>query len=205
VPLWAPVSVWREQTDRVREALRRDFDQVRLLADSSDLERVRASGFDGAALYDNYVRPDSWPALARACRDYGVVFSFNINAGFDAIEPRTIDPEGCYSPLPFEPPAQVDWRSLRGRERARQTALARIAESAQTTIGLQLDATLPNRREGLFLVYINSFNEWHEGTAFEPMKDYRALSTAERETYHNPLDGEYRLNAITELLKPVLA
>ncbi len=134
-----------------------------------------------------------------------MVFSFNINAGFDAIEPRTIDPEGCYSPLPFEPPAQVDWRSLRGRERARQTALARIAESAQTTIGLQLDATLPNRREGLFLVYINSFNEWHEGTAFEPMKDYRALSTAERDTYHNPLDGEYRLNAITELLKPVLA
>ncbi len=56
----------------------------------------------------------------------------------------------------------------------------------------------------MFLVYINSFNEWHEGTAFEPMKDYRALSPAERETYHNPLDGDYRLNVLSELLKPLL-
>jgi hypothetical protein len=204
VPLWAPVSTWREQTDTVREALRQDFDRVLLLADSSDLERVRASGFDGAALYDNYVRPATWPALARSCTDFDLVFSFNINAGFDGIEPRTFDPDGCYSPLPFEPPAQVDWRSLRGRDRARQTALARIAESAQTTIGLQIEPTLANSGDGVFLVYINSFNEWHEGTAFEPMKDFRTLTQVERDTYHNPLDGDYRLNALSELLKPLL-
>ena len=53
-------------------------------------------------------------------------------------------------------------------------------------------------------MYINSFNEWHEGTAFEPMKDYRAMTAAERETYHNPLDGDYRLAALTRLLKPLL-
>ena len=52
--------------------------------------------------------------------------------------------------------------------------------------------------------YINSFNEWHEGTAFEPMKDYRAMTAAERETYHNPIDGDYRLAALTRLLKPLL-
>ncbi len=44
VPLWAPVSTWREQTDTVREALRRDFDRVLLLADSSDLDRVARLG-----------------------------------------------------------------------------------------------------------------------------------------------------------------
>jgi hypothetical protein len=204
VPLWAPVSVWREQTDTVRETLRRDFDHIRLLADSSDFSRIGPSGFDGIALYDNYVRPASWPGLAEACRAHDLLFSFNINAGFDAVEPRTIDPEGCYSPLPFEPPADVDWRTLRGRDRARQTALARISESARTTVGLQIDPALPDMRRGFFLVYINSFNEWHEGTAFEPMKDYRELTPAERDLYHNPLDGDYRLDALTELLRPLL-
>ena len=204
VPLWAPVSTWRQQTDTVRDALRRDFDRVLLLADSSALDRVQASGFDGMALYDNYVRPTTWPALARACTDFDLAFSFNINTGFDGIEPRTFDPDGCYSPLLFEPPAQVDWRNLRGRERARVTALARISESAQTTVGLQMDPGLANVRAGEFLVFVNSFNEWHEGTAFEPMKDYRSLTPAERDTYHNPLDGDYRLTALTELLRPLL-
>lgn len=204
-PLWAPVSAWRQQTDAVRDALRRDFDRVLLLADSSDLSRVRASGFDGVALYDNYVRPNTWMALARACTDVDLVFSFNINAGFDRIEPRTFDPDGCYSPLPFEPPANVDWRSMRGRDRARQAARARIVESAQTTVGLQIDPALSNFDDGVFLVYINSFNEWHEGTAFEPMKDYRALTQPERDTYHNPLDGDYRLEALTKMLSPLLS
>ena len=36
------------------------------------------------------------------------------------------------------------------------------------------------------------------------MKDYRTLSPAERDTYHNPLDGDYRLDALSELLKPLL-
>jgi hypothetical protein len=204
VPLWAPASAWREETDLIRETLRREFDHVRLLADSSDLTRVRDSGFDGIALYDNYVRPETWTALARACRDFNLLFSFNINAGFDGIEPRTIDPDGCYAPLPFEPPARVDWRSLRGRDRAKQAAQGRIADSAATTVGLQIDQHLPNFRDGVFLVYINSFNEWHEGTAFEPMKDYRALGSADRELYHNPLDGDYRLQTLRETLRPLV-
>ena len=205
VPLWAPVSTWREQTDRVRETLRHDFDRVLLLADSSDLERVRSSGFDGAALYDNYVRPATWAPLAEACTDRELLFSFNINAGFHGIEPRAIEPDSCYRPLPFEPPAAIDWTSLRGRERARTTALARISESAETTVKLQVDAALENLRAGEFLVYINSFNEWHEGTAFEPMKDFRAMTPAERGLYHNPLDGDYRLLALKEVLRPLVA
>ena len=58
--------------------------------------------------------------------------------------------------------------------------------------------------DGFFMVYINSFNEWHEGTAFEPTRDYRTLSPTERETYHNSLDGDYRIDALSELLKPIL-
>jgi hypothetical protein len=204
VPLWAPVSAWREETDLIRETLRSDFEHVRLLADSSDLGRVRDSGFDGIALYDNYVRPDTWAALARTCSDFELLFSFNINAGFDGIEPRVIDPEGCYSPLPFEPPTRVEWETLRGRDRAKQAAQTRIADSARTTVGLQTAPTLTNFRDGVFLVYINSFNEWHEGTSFEPMKDYRALGATERRQYHNPIDGDYRLQTLRETLRPLV-
>ena len=204
VPLWAPVATWREQTDLVRETLRHDFDRVLLLADSSDLGRVRGSGFDGAALYDNYVRPATWTPLAEACTDHELLFSFNINAGFHGIEPRDIAPDSCHVPPPFEPPAVVDWKSLRGRERAREIALTRIAESAETTVKLQIDAALENLRAGEFLVYINSFNEWHEGTSFEPMRDFRAMSPAERSQYHNPLDGDYRLQALKDVLRPLV-
>ena len=206
VALFAPDEVWREQTDTIRETLRHDFAQVRLFADSGALDRVRAGGFDGIAMYDNYLRPSIWPGLARACRDFNLLFSFNINAGFDGIAPRAVDPEGCGSTAPpaFEPPDTVDWTSLRGRDRARQAAQRRINESARTTVGLQTDTTLSDFRGGFFLVYINSFNEWHEGTAFEPAKPVSALTPAERQSYHNPIDGDYRLQTIGALLDDLL-
>jgi hypothetical protein len=37
-----------------------------------------------------------------------------------------------------------------------------------------------NRKHGFFLVYLNSFNEWHEGHQFEPMQNGDALSDAQR-------------------------
>jgi hypothetical protein len=55
--------------------------------------------------------------------------------------------------------------------------------------------------EGFFLTYITSFNEWHEGTAFEPMQDEIALTPAERSLgYHNADEGNYRLRYLTELI-----
>ncbi len=48
---------------------------------------------------------------------------------------------------------------------------------------------------------INSFNEWHEGTAFEPMAPYRDLTRAQRLLYHNAIDGSYRLETLTDLLR----
>ncbi|MEW5982740.1 MAG: hypothetical protein AB1806_10265 [Acidobacteriota bacterium] len=199
-------SDWRRESDRVRTRLAEDFDRLWLLADSLDFSRVRASGFDGIAIYDNYVRPSTWPGFASACSAHDLVFSFNCNPGFDGIEARDVAPDSCYVLPEFEPPAQdLDWQRVRGRELARRLARRRIFSSLQTTLQLQLDDRLSNARQGTFLVYVNSFNEWHEGTQFEPMKDHADLSPDERrQGYHNPVDGSYRLDTLREHLASLL-
>ena len=64
--VWSPVkdftsdALWREQTDAVRELVRRDFNSVVLLADSLHMDRTRDSGFDGIGIYDNFVRPERY-------------------------------------------------------------------------------------------------------------------------------------------------
>jgi len=79
--------------------------------------------------------------------------------------------------------------------------MARIEESFTTTVGLQTAADAPNARRGFLLVYVNSFNEWHEGTQFEPMKAARDLTAAERAVgYHNAPIGDYRLRVLKGLL-----
>jgi hypothetical protein len=206
IDLYRPDSVWRQQTDTVRETFRHDFDQIRLLADSSAVDRVRNGGFDGMAIYDNYVRPVRWPDMARWCRDAQLEFSFNINAGFDGIAQRNVPPASCYRPPSFEPPVPLDWSTTLDFETARRVAEWRIDESMRTTLNLQTDPSLPPAATGFFLTYINSFNEWHEGTQFEPMKDAEMLTPDERPfSYHNPSDGMYRLNHLKSSLRPILA
>jgi hypothetical protein len=202
-PNYVSESVWRQQTDRVRDVFRHDFDRIVLLSDSLDAERTANGGFDGTAIYNNYVRPDSWPAHAESYSARDLVFSFNINPGFDAIVERKVEPGSCYGPPRFEPEArEFDWSRPADREAAARVSLARINESFQRTIGLQTASTLANEKQGFFLVYINSFNEWHEGHQFEPMKDAAALTPAERAVgYHNPANGMYRLNRLRELLE----
>jgi hypothetical protein len=205
IALYRPDSVWRQQTDTVRDTFRHDFDQITLLCDVSSVYRVQAAGFDGLAIYDNYVRPDMWPTIAGWCRDVNLVFSFNINAGFDGIAQRNVPPDSCYRPPTFEPPAEVDWSTSFDREGARRLAEWRIDDSMRTTLNLQTDTTLPASRTGFFLTYINSFNEWHEGTAFEPMKDFAALTPEELPyAYHNPANGEYRLEYLKSRLRLIL-
>ncbi len=134
------------------------------------------------------------------------MFSFNVNPGFDGITPRQLDPDSCYRPPRFEPEAgELDWRRAEDRERAAALGRARVQESLETTVRLQTDPTLVNAQRGFFLVYVNSFNEWHEGHQFEPMKDWDALTPEERAVgYHNPADGATRARTLAGLLAPLL-
>jgi hypothetical protein len=185
---------WRRQTDRVRATFAKEFSRVTLLADSLDVGRTQASGFDGIAIYDNYVRPSAWRAVAEACTARKLVFSFNVNPGFDGVAGPLSAPDSCSFPLLFEPgPSGYDWSERLDRERAALDGERRIADSFEMTVALQTDDGLANATRGFFLVYLTSFNEWHEGHQFEPMKDAADLSEDERaRRYHNPEDGSYR-------------
>jgi Glycosyl hydrolase family 99 len=203
---FAADAVWRQQTDRVRETFRRDFDRVTLLADSLSVNRTQAGGFDGMAIYDNFVAPDTWQSHAQDFSNADLLFSFNVNPGYDEILLRTIDPQSCYSPHPFQPGGGVyDWTLAAERDRARAASEARIADAFSRTVALQTTPALSNAKRGFFLTYINSFNEWHEGHQFEPMKDAAELTAAERAVgYHNPANGRYRLEAVRDLIAGVL-
>jgi hypothetical protein len=199
-------STWRRQNDAVRDALRHDFDHVTLLCDSSDFRRVAASGFDGIAIYDPFVAPVQYAPLAAGAARDDLLFAFNVNPGFDSIARRYVEPESCYVPPDFAPPTfGLDWQLPEHRELAAQRSRERIAESFAAALAVQTDRALSNYRRGFFLVYVNSFNEWHEGHAFEPMKDAAALSEVERAFgYHNPERGDYRLEMLASLLRTVV-
>jgi len=205
IPDWVRDVIWREQIDRIRAMFAADFDHVTLLADCSAVDRVIDAGFDGMAIYDNWVEPETWPVHARNFTGGGQLFSFNINCGFDAVVER-VPPDECYKPPPFAPGRGVyDWSRAEEREAAQRASSARIAESFAQTIATQTDPRFTNARRGFFLAYINSFNEWHEGTQFEPMKDRAALSGNERAIgYHNYDQGSYRLEQLRDLLASVL-
>jgi hypothetical protein len=196
---------WREQTDRVRDTFGHDFSRMTLLADSLDVARTQAAGFDGIAIYDNYVGPERWRSVAEDCTARRLVFSFNVNPGFDGVADLNPPADGCYTPPPIEPgPREYRWDQSDDRERAADESKRRIENTFQTTVSLQTDDRLFNRQRGFFLVYVNSFNEWHEGHQFEPMKGDAAIPDAQTSRhYHNAADGEYRLKTLSALLATV--
>jgi len=211
---YAADEVWKAQTDRVRLTFARDFDHVTLLADSLNFYRTKASGFDGIAIYDNYVTPATWRAHAVSCAREDLLFAFNVNPGFDGIVRRHVEPDSCYLPpgvqpavpdLTATPPGLKVGPAVSAR-RYQEASERRIEESFDTTVALQTDPALTNARRGFFLVYLNSFNEWHEGHQFEPMKDAGDLTREERAVgYRNPDDGRYRLKRLKHLLDKVLS
>lgn len=203
---FVPDNAWRASLDGLRTDLRFEFDPVLLLCDSLDVSRVAAAGFDGLGLYDPFVAPDVWPMLATTFSQADLLFAFNVNVGFDKYPAR--GPQGpCFSPSPFEPAAGlIDWSTEEGREAARAAGAKRFADTLQQNVVLQTSTGLANAREGLFVTYINSFNEWHEGTAFEPARDYAGLSFDELAVaYHNPTNGRWRLDRLKEALAGVYA
>ena len=124
-----------------------------------------------------------------------------MNPGYLQIEPRQVS-DPCYHPRTFAPETTgLDLSRPEGRALAARQSELRVRESFEATLAVQADPALENMRRGFFLVYINSFNEWHEGHAFEPMKDAADLAPAERALgYANPAQGDYRLRALAELV-----
>jgi Glycosyl hydrolase family 99 len=204
VGFWRPDTVWRRHTDTVRETLRRQFDRVWLISDSPAADRVLVAGFDGGAPYGAF-STDDWRQLARTFSGRNLTFAPSIHTGFDALVERNVPADSCYRPPAFRPPATIDWNSASDRERAAQLALWQIESSMRTSLDVQTNPALRNARMGFFIVYIATFNEWHEGTAFEPMKDRAALLRQELPFgYHNPEHGRYRLDYLKARLKRII-
>ena len=175
-----------------------------LLSDSTNANVVLSFGFDGSAPYDAFT-PAEWPQQARAFSAINLTYSPSIGTGFDDIVERNVPADSCYQPKAFVPPATIDWSSASDRERAALLALWQIEASMRTSLTLQLDSTLRNASTGFFIVYIGTFNEWHEGTAFEPMKDRAALLSQELPFgYHNPARGRYRLDYLRPRLEQLI-
>ncbi len=204
VAMWRPDGVWRRQTDTVRETLRRQFDRVWLLSDSTAVDRVLAFGFDGGVPYGAF-SPAEWPQLARAFSAVNLTFSPSIGTGFDGVAERNVPPDSCYQPPELLPPAKIDWSSASDRERAALLGLWQLEESIRSSLNLQTDSALRNASTGFFIAYIATFNEWHEGTSFEPMKDRAALLPQELPFgYHNPAHGRYRLDYLKPRLEQLI-
>lgn len=205
VPGYVPDALWRQQTTTIRREVAVDFEHFTLLADSLDVGRTRAGGFDGSTSSDPHFHPDRWPQVVDWFNAEDLVFVFGVNAGFDAVPPAAPpvnDP--CYTPPKTDPLPDADWSSDAARAREQQASTERIIQSFERTVRLQTESGAANARRGFFLVYINSFNEWHEGTQFEPMKSVSELTPEERRLYHNTPSGSYRLDALTTLLRQVL-
>jgi Glycosyl hydrolase family 99 len=203
---YTPDHVWREQIDALRDDFRKDFDHLTILADSLEFARTPASGFDGIGIYDNFIGPELYAGIAAGASQAGLVFSLNINPGYDQIEPRERPADPCYAPRDFAPGAgRFDWAQPSERERASALSLQRIEMSFRQAIAVQQDPLLTNHRRGFCAVHINSFNEWHEGHAFEPMRDAKDLLPEERPFgYHNPENGKARLTMLTRMMGSVL-
>ncbi len=145
VPDYTTDDEWRRQLDGLRELLRQDFDHLTFLADSNDTTRITRAGFDGFAIYDNFVEPSTWASFAPAATSEGLIFAFNTNPGFDGIARRRVAPDSCYRPHPFLPETDtLDWRLPEDRDRAHRLAELRIVESLHETLRLQTNPCLSN-------------------------------------------------------------
>ena len=179
---FTPDGEWRQQLDRLRSVLRGDFDRVRVLADSIDVDargrrRVRRH---------RHLRQLRRPRALRGGRARGVRARAAVLV---QRQPRL--PPGARRGVPVVdecgqavPHAGLrargdglDLSTAAGRERA--AALSRPAHRRVVPDdGRAADRSRARRTRssGFFLTYVNSFNEWHEGHAFEPMKDAAALT-----------------------------
>ena len=204
VPDYTPDGTWRSVLYEARREFLGTFDRVTLLADTTDVFRAARAGWDGIAVYDPRVEAAEWLEVAERATEYGLAFTFPVNPGLDMIDARKPESDCLSRVPPFVPDiGPLDWSSENDRERAHAAAVERVEETLGRNLQLQLDDRLENVEDGFFLVYIVTFNEWHEGTQFEPMLPYGDLTEAERAVgYHNPAAGGFaRLDRLTELFQ----
>jgi len=65
----------------------------------------------------------------------------------------------------------------------------------------QLDPRYSNALRGFFMVYLTSFNEWHEGHQFEPAKRWRRRTEQEQAAgCHNARNGYARFRTLKKAL-----
>jgi hypothetical protein len=204
VDVYVPDDVWRQQLARLRRDFAVDFEGIAFVADSLDAARTASVGFDAGAVGNPYIRPHEWSEFTDQFDRRDIPFSFAVNAGFDPVEPKTRPQDPCYRPAPFEPEVNVRWDVEASRARAHLLSAERIRTSFERTLAHQIDPGSANWRRGFLLVPVNSFNEWNEGTQFEPMKPYRDLSPSDRLLYHNAPNGSYRLETLRSLMELVL-
>ena len=150
--------------------------------------------------------PDVWPLHTQNCTTRDLLFSFQVNPGFDSIVFPHDEPNSCYVAPAFAPGGGVyDWSRASDRSAAEAVSKDRIAQSFHTTVELQTRPGLTNAKQGFFLAYINSFNEWHEGHQFEPARNRVDLTHDERARgYHNAEQGDYRLQTLRTLITRTL-
>jgi Glycosyl hydrolase family 99/Glycosyltransferase WbsX len=204
VASYVPDEVWRQRTRTLKQELAGEFPKFMLLADSLNIARAVVTGFDGGVSGDPYFRVENWDEVVQNFNAHDLPFVFAANAGFDGVAPKVIPNDPCYRPGRVEPSPDVDWNSEPSRQQEHEASAHRIRETFEKTVRLQVASTSANLRRGFFLVYVNSFNEWHEGTQFEPTVSYGSLSAAERTRYHNAAAGAYRLQTLQSLMAQII-
>ncbi len=162
---------WREQTDRVRNDLRNQFDHVRIFADSHNTSRLIAAGFDGMAVYSNLQDPVRLGELADKANRVGLLFSFNCNPGFDSIARRVVPPESCYTPPPFAPPVEqpIEWVQAAGRGAGDALAamdwvnLWAVAVNEENAAGSRVVTAPTNGAAGIIPAVLHYYRHFVEG------------------------------------------
>ena len=93
-----------------------------------------------------------------------------------------------------------DWTLAEDRERARRLAQRQIRNTLRDAASRSswiLSLTRTHLRGFFAVVYLNSFNEWHEGHQSEPAKKYKKLTDAEKAAgYHNARNGFARYRTL---------
>ena len=169
------------------------------------MNRTRKSSFDGTAVYNNFHDPSTWQGHSEHTSSDGLVYSFNTNPGFDSIARQAVPKGSGYVPTPFHPATEINWNNSDDRERAKQLSQRQTHRTLSTSILVQSNPLHTSSRQDFFLVFLNSFNEWHDGHAFEPAKNYAYLYSMELPSgYHNERCGNYRIKTLRRYLRRVL-